>query len=420
MLTMAIVCFFGSWYRYKTIYNPFSIMNILWGIVLLLLCIGNRFVDTPNNEALMCITVGLFAFNITMLIPQYCFKLGNSNLAIPGAYSEYTFNLRIATILSVVVFAFSLIFAETAIKAVMSGTSFAVIRKDYYSYGDRSSVLLSYFRSYCLIPARYVVVVAAIYSFFKKISNTIVLKICAISILILQTITEGGRGVLVTALYMFIGGYFLFSSEKKLTTWQKIRFVVLLIVILWVIVFLTNDRATSNMINMTGWERIQYTFYLYFAGSVSYLEAVIKNTPFIVGSTHGVNFIAGWITPFFVLLTGLGVIRYPEFLQTIGKYACIELSIGRIHYNALPTAFGYFYFDGGYVLTFVFSVIFAYVCRSVYINAKNGNLLHQMFYIMLFVQLCNFSTRWKFYGVDFCLAFVYMRMIVTKQLWIEK
>lgn len=83
----------------------------------------------------------------------------------------------------------------------------------------------------------------------------------------------------------------------------------------YVIVFLTNDRATFITQNMTVGERLYHTVYEYFAGSTTYLGEVVRKTPSIVGSTHGINFIAGYIMPLFVVLNFLHLIPYPAVLQ---------------------------------------------------------------------------------------------------------
>ena len=35
-------------------------------------------------------------------------------------------------------------------------------------------------------------------------------------------------------------------------------------------------------------------------------------------------------------------------------------------------------------------------------------------YILIFIQICNSSTRWFFYSSDYCLAYLYMNTVVKK------
>lgn len=181
-------------------------------------------------------------------------------------------------------------------------------------------------------------------------------------------------------------------------------------------IFLTNERSTNLMTDMSLFEKVYTTIYLYFSGSVTYLGRVIENAPGIVGSTFGLNLLAGFISPIFVILNFMHIINYPQVFNTIGTYACIELLIGpSTYFNAMPTAFGYFFIDGGLILTFVESWIFGYACKRFYIKAKEGNLLYIGLFLLLFVQICNSSTRWFIYTSDFALAFIYMRFVLKKK-----
>ena len=163
-------------------------------------------------------------------------------------------------------------------------------------------------------------------------------------------------------------------------------------------------------------EKIYSTIYQYFAGSVTYLGEVIKNTPNIEGATFGINFFAGWLSPIFVILNFIGVLSYPQAFSYIGKEACKVLQIGPyLYYNAMPTVFGYFYIDGGLIFTFIEAWIWGYICRQLYKRADNGNLFFIALYILMFLQICNSSTRWFLYSTGYCLAFLYMRLIFNKR-----
>ena len=84
------------------------------------------------------------------------------------------------------------------------------------------------------------------------------------------------------------------------------------------------------------------------------------------------------------------------------------------YYNAMPTIFGYFFIDGGFALTFIEAWLFGYICKRIYIVAKNGNVYFISVFILLFIQICNSSTRWFFYSPDYCLAMIYLRLIMTQ------
>ena len=139
---------------------------------------------------------------------------------------------------------------------------------------------------------------------------------------------------------------------------------------------------------------------------------VVETSPEIIGKTFGLNMIAGFLIPIFVVFNFLHIVPYPQVFNYIGTYACAVLQIGpNTYYNAMPTIFGYFYIDGGLILTFIEAWIFGYVCKRVFEKAMDGSLLNVAFYLLIFIQICNSSTRWFFYSPEFCLAFIFLRII---------
>lgn len=410
----AIACIglvFSRWI-FKTWHNPYTVFNLLWACVGALLIKGNEYVYTPSNTAIVCVIIGEIAFNLAMFSPRLA--VGNRKLSI-FASNEYFFDSRRAYVISVIVLILSLVSAVSAIIAILSGVSFSDVRMDYYSVSSSESVLMYYFRNYIISPLRYVVIISAIISFFGKKEKSKRLLVNCIIIIILQAITSGGRYVLINSIFMFICGYFLFAIKEKMQFKQKIGLVLAILVFSYLIIYLTNDRSSLLTQNMTVWQRLYTVIYEYFAGSVTYLGAVIENSPQIVGTTYGVNFLAGWISPIFVVLNFVGVISYPKIFSIIGTYACEILRIGpSTYYNAMPTIFGYFYIDGGLALTFIEAWLFGYVCKRLYIRSSEGNLLFSAFYILAFVQICNASTRWFIYSSDYCLAFIYLFVVIIR------
>ena len=392
--------------------NPFIVFNTLWVIVSILINIGNTHVFEPNDIALKCVLVGIIGFNLAQFMPKLI--IGKHRLGI-FIRDQYVINYRFAYVLSFVVLALSAISAASAIKAVFSGESFSAIRSDYYTYMSGESVYMYYLRNYVISPLRYVIIISTIIGILhrEKIGKALICN--TVFIIILQAITSGGRYILMNTIFMIICGFFLFVDKERVTGKQKWELFFIVLLFSYIIIFLTNDRATNLTQNMAVCERLYETIYAYFAGSVTYLGKVIETTPSIVGSTFGVNFFAGFIIPIFVVLTFLNLLPYPAVFGVIGTYANEVLRIGpATYYNAMPTIFGYFYIDGGLIMVFIESLLFGYICKRLYIRSEAGNLLMSTFYILIFVQICNSSTRWFFYSPDYCLAFLYLSAFIKK------
>lgn len=414
ILIIAILGFFIALKGKKNISNPFVAFNFLWIIVAIFIYIGNVYVFEPNSVALKCVLVGVIGFNLAQFMPKV--TIGELKFGICER-EQYAINYRLVYVLSFIVLIFSVVSAAGAISEVLSGANFSAIRSDYHTYTSSESVYMYYFRSYVISPLRYVVIISTIIGILKreKIGKTLVIN--TIFIIILQAITSGGRYILMNTIFMIVCGISLFTDRERITRKQKLGLLIIVVLFSYIIVFLTNDRATYLTKNMTVGERLYETIFTYFAGSVTYLGEVIETTPTIVGSTFGVNFFAGFIIPIFVILNFMHLIPYPAVFNVIGTYACAVLKIGpSTYYNAMPTIFGYFYIDGGVILVLIESLLFGYICKRLYIRSGTGNILMSALYILIFMQICNSSTRWFFYSPDYCLAFLYLNIVIKKSL----
>ena len=401
-----------SYRKNKTISNPYVAFNALWVGVAVLVLLGNKFVYEPSRTAMLCILVGIIGFNLSRLTPKI--KLINSKLGLFQTNEYYIFYHR-AYVISVLVLILSALSALSAVRAFMNGVSFSTIRSDYFTYASGESVYMYYLRNYILSPLRYVVIISSIIGVIKRERISKWLLINTVCIIILQAITSGGRYVMMNTIIMMICGYSMFGDKEHITGKQKAIIAFVIGLLSYAIIFLTNDRASYMTQSMTVGERIYHTVYSYFAGSTTYLGEVIKENPSIIGSTYGVNFIAGFIIPIFVVFNFLHLIPYPRVFSIIGRYACEVLRIGpAAYFNAMPTIFGYFYIDGGFILVFIEAWLFGSICKWLYKRSKEGNLLISAMYILIFVQICNSSTRWFFYSSEYCLAFLYLNLVIRK------
>lgn len=409
LILSAFVGILAGYYKYRNWHNPYGVFNILWIVVGLLITKGNEFVYEPSNLAMLIVILGVVGFNCSVFIPRVYVRN-------PYRYkAERKIDYKSIKVLSYIVLILSIISAVSAIQSVLLGASFAEIRTDYYTYSSSESVWMYYLRNYFVTPMRYVLIVATVIGVFSGLRERAVIINTFLAIL-LQTITNGGRYVLMNTVFMIMCGSLLFGVKKTLTNKQKFLAFCLFVVLIWGIVYLTNDRASFLTRNMTTFERMEETIYQYFAGSVTYLGVVIDEFPFVSGMTYGVNFIAGLLSPFFVILNFLGILSYPKVFTIIGTYACQQLPIGlNTYYNAMPTIFGYFYIDGGLLLTFIEAGMFGYISKRIYENAECGHLLFVAYYILIIVQICNSSTRWFVYSSDYVLAFFYMLLFIRKK-----
>lgn len=394
----------------RNIFNPFSSFNILWIFVGVLLCIGNELVYEPSTLSKWIIIVGIFAFNIASWTPRL--KIWNRE----NKGHSYSINYSTLFVLSIIITVLSFVSAAVSLQDLVNGVSYSVIRNNYYTYESGNSTLVYYVRNFLIIPMTYVVIIGTAIVFFTDRKIRKLQIVCLALIVILQALTSGGRYILMNTFFVFACAYFIYKKEKNVKLSRKILIALFVGILFYGIVYLTNERATYATRDMTVSQRLYLTVYEYFAGSVTYMGQVIDSYPFVVGSTYGVNFAAGFLTPIFTAFNFLHLITWPEIFNAIGRYACSILQIGpNSFYNAMPTVFGYFYIDGGFILLFVEAWLFGYICKRLYLHAIEGNIYFVAIYIMMFVQICTSSTRWLWYSADFCLAVLYMRLILNKK-----
>lgn len=402
---VCMVFFCISYFRYRNLINPYSSFNVLWMFVSLLILIGNRFVYAPNNTSSICVLIGILGFNCSMY----------SKRLIVGKHSEkqeYRLNLNLVCILSLVVVVMMASDAILAIKDALAGVSFSEIRHGYFKY---DTVALYYVNNFFVFPMGYAVISSAIVSIFSNSGSKrkrMFLAINAGLIVFFQALMSGGRYILMNTIFMIVCGYALYKNKKRIQFRYKLLIIFIFVSLGYFIIFLTENRSSFIMGDMSIWQKMYTTIYLYFAGSVTYLGKVLETSPEVISSTLGINLIAGFISPIFAALNFLHILPYPEIFSVIGTKACVQLLIGpNSFYNAMPTIFGYFFIDGGYILTFIESWIFGYASKRSFIGATRKDKMFQTIYLLIFVQVCISSTRWMIYSPEFALAFLYVRLM---------
>lgn len=405
----------------KKINNPYFAFNVLWGFIGVLLIIGNKFFYSPSPLALWIVLVGFLGYNFSLLLASsHSFEDARFDTRHLCIVKKYQINYDVVLVLSFFVLVFSLYYGYNSIIKLINGVSLTDIRAEYFVYSDAESIFQYYFRNYVLNPLRDAVLICSIICVLCREKHFKLLIFNCFVILATQAITSGGRYAIINTIFMTVCTYSFYKSFTKINKKTKLIVFALLIIAIVSIIVLTNQRSTSLTKNMTIIERLWQTTFGYFAGSITYLGVILERTPNLAFLTLGINFIGGFVTPFCTLLNFLHIASYPEILNVIGNYASDVLPVGRdaagfeIYYNALPTAFGYFYIDAGFVGTFFFSFIFGLICKKIYDRSAN-NLLLRCFYIFLFVQILNTSTRWLYFLPSYCLVFIYLLIIVRPQ-----
>jgi hypothetical protein len=402
--------------KYNNFVNPLASFNIVWFIVSLMMIKGNPTINEPTIMAKSCVLIGVFAFNIANLMPFYKISLIYKKYKFGNALQhDYVLNLKLLHILSIFVIVYSIYNAIDAIQYTINGGALADVRNEFYSYDNTNTPFKYYFDTYVFSPIRYIVIVGTIVGYFFVKEERLLLLNCFL-IILLQGMQSAGRYVFFNTILMIFCCFALTKKASSLKVKSKKIIFIFVPILITVILGITANRTTIATDNITFVGQLWETIYSYFVGSITYMGVVNESYPFIKSSTFGINFIAGFLSPFFAGLTFFNLISYPDFLKVVGTYACEQLPIGDIYFNAMPTIFMYYYIDFGYIGVFIETYIFGRICYLAYRNiCINENLLYVSFYILIFVQICVSSTRWFFYSSDFALAFIYIWLIFKRK-----
>ena len=402
------VSFGWGWIKYRSVISPLIIFNLLWGVVLLLQPYSSEFGVYPaGSETLTIVCVGIIGFDIGAVFLTARVHIGL--LSEPCRYEIRPTVVRILITFSIFYLVYS---AYTSIGLLASGAEFLDIRTEYYS--DAS--LDYYIKYYISMPLQYVTLIAAFISLKEKNFDFFLLGAAILTIL-LQVLQSGGRYIILNAIYMLVVIVLFFKLHKKMTIKIKCLVGSILFLLVYGIIYLTGSRTTAYTSNMEWYEQIAHVFYTYFAGSVTYMDILLKLYPWIDSATYGINFFAGFISPAFSFLTFIKFLPYPEIFKMIGQYATVPVAIGSsVYYNAMPTMFMYFYMDFGLMGVFLESVLLGSISIKVFRKmVRQMDWLSIGQYLLISVLLLNSSERWFLYNPGFALTFVYLWFLCKKE-----
>ena len=399
--------------KYREIINPYTLFNILWIVVLMLIDNGNYYIDPPSETALNCIILGVISYNCSMLIPLAHFKI--RKVRNSDNIGEYKINYNLALKFSNISVVVCTLLSVQPLVRFLSGSNFGIIRTDYYTYGNFLEYFLWYARLYTISASRDVIFIIALFAFITNYKSKFRLLFNAIMLIILESVMSGGRYVLMNAGFMIFCFYLRYSDKVRLKRKQKIMIGGTLITFFGLIIFFTSNRVTYLYSRLSALELIQQTFYGYFAGSVTYLGRLITTYSADMGTTYGVNFMQGFILPIFTLFGFVGI-STPEVINKVGNLTVKPLAISAVAtLNALPTVFGYFYVDGKMTAVIIESFLFGYICKKIYSRSTRNNTIYFAAYLLLVTQILNTSTKWFFYQSDYCFAFLYLFLFFRRK-----
>lgn len=383
------------------------LFSLLWIFVMYCSIFNNIGLVIPRDEIFINIFVAIFLFNIIYII---MYKNNNKD-KISINYSKYNINNKKIIVLNIIAYILIIPFLIEAINIILTtGFNFGVIRDTIFVrisnsdnfFMQNSRVIINVVFSLTQLIATYYLVIFK----YKKSKNEKKIIVLGILDVILSTIVFGGRGALFNFILFYLFNY-LCNRNKKIKI--KKRYIFLIIAIL---VFVTQNR-TSNSIPFV------QSFILYFAGSLSFLEVILRN-PFYFGldqKHYGAMTLGFIIEPIILFIKILGInIRIPSYYFNIYAQNFINIGENSIYqYNNNTTMFYPFALDFGlngmFIGVIIYSLIISYVNR----RKNSGNLRFYFIYILLCAGVMNSSMDYDLIGYSKFILFLTILFVVKKK-----
>jgi oligosaccharide repeat unit polymerase len=395
---------FASYFKEKNAYNPVTIIFSIWTITIFLASIRLFGIYEASDFTYYIIFVGLMSFLIGYYFLGPFGRRRKNESRIYTGNKTFTRNTTIIYILMAVAF---VILSKTAVNSLyllLQGNQL-----DYIRYSARNDIMSSNAVAYVYIaqPIVNLMICISALNFYSKEKNKIIFW-GTVVLTLLTILSEGGRFLLLYYIINYVYAAILVGRKFKLKKKDKKRLRVIILLVFAIIIYITISRG-SNLVA---------SFYVYICGSIPHLSQKVVYLDNMNTYTWGVASYQGFIRPIFTFLRNLGIISDLPFLVSMAEILTLEvekpvsISDGS-NFNGFITMFYYFYADFGILGVAIGSIIYGYLCRSVYSKVKHGLINTNVVVYLLFIQTMYLSiVRYQFSSYMFALSFVYL--IFTK------
>ncbi|BAK48508.1 glycosyltransferase involved in cell wall biogenesis [Clostridium sp. SY8519] len=389
----------------EKVYRPSVLFAVIWVVVLTMYSFRLYGLPEIENRTLIIIALGLCSFFVGTLVNK-----SSKKYLVVGARKFFEKEVREFALKPMVIAFFLIMFMPVvrSLLLLLSGASLYMIRYSMQNDVLGSGIIAILFNYYCEPFLTFYIVysIANLFSPYRKNKN-ILLTIIGI---LFMTIVTGGRFFI----FYFIGAlavcFLIYRRNidfKSLRTNKKVLKTarILIIIAVTAIIAITITRGSE----------IGETIYVYFCGSVPFLEQM---NDLFTQHTNGAGTFYGFLRPIFVIFRKFGICGFPGWLTNIES---IFLKIDNPYYlvpgmlfNSFTTSFFAPYLDGGLFGVVIFYLVLGFFCEGVYkrLDLKNEYSVSWFLLISLIVMLSFFRLTITHYS--FSLAFVYL-VITHKQ-----
>lgn len=391
----------------KNVYNPLTVFMSFFGIILLLSSLKLYDLYEVKQFTYFIVVLGLFSFFIGYLFIDLLKSKGKQikkeRDSQPSKSLEFNPNYKILFFIYIIVIVFLSYRTFQVLIEVSQGTTLTEIRNHSQNILELSG-LYNLTNNYVIKPIVFALIPLAVIDLFIG-KRKILLP--SFIVALLYAFSEGGRFIFLYYIIQFFAGAIIFKKKIIVTKKTKRRIFLLLTTSIIFILFITNIRSSDTSILKSA--------YMYLSGAIPHLDyrlGIIADSD----RTLGLSFVMGYLTTFFVILNGFGILPYPEFYNKAIELGYVEdfVRIGEDSlFNAFVTPFYYFYLDGGILGILIFSFIYGLTFTLVYyFLQQRPTIMLLSVYLLLLQGALTSMVRWQFYNPTYSLSFVFLFFIV--------
>lgn len=411
-LMFCVAFAFIGYFTEKNIFNPVTIMTILWGSIVYLSRLGLYGLYLANEHTYLMITVGIYVFVFSYYISKLILKARsskkNSNIFQHGNPSKINVNYKVMYFLYFICIFYVIIkLSQRGLYNVIgTGFNLASISSDIQSDSNNAGGLISLVGFWIATPLYFPLMIMSLtdYIFGNKDRLLIFLNI---ALMLGRILLYGGRYPfiqLIIAVFLLMS----FKNSHKYSLKSATRYLLVLIVGLLIFMMLTNSKTQAPL----------KTLYLYFAMQPIQFQTWAGVVDMNVSYSYGFASVFGFIHPFLYVIENLNGNGMPVFFSNI--YNNIQntfniwIPIGNtLSANAYTSIFWYLYYDGRFMGIILGMVILGTVAYLAYKKAYDSNNPQKIAnYIMVAFCLIYTFTDMEMYKYDFALGVVYLNVLI--------
>lgn len=409
-LIFCVAFAFIGYFTEKNIFNPVTIMTILWGGIVYLSRLGLYGLYLANEHTYLMIIIGIYTFvssyYISKLILKVKFSQNNSNIFQHDNPSKINVNYKVIYFLYLICILYVIIrLSQRGLYNVIgTGFNLASISSDIQSDSNNASGLINLLGFWIATPLYFPLMIMSLtdYIFGNKDRWLIFLNIV---LTLGRILLYGGRYPfiqLMIAIFLLMS----FKNRHKYSLKRTARYLLALIIGLLIFMVLTNSKTQAPL----------KTLYLDFAMQPIQFQTWAGVIDMNGSYSYGFASLYGFIHPFLYIIKNLNGMPtfFSEIYNNIQNTFNIWIPIGdTLNANAYTSIFWYLYYDGRFIGIIVGMLVLGMIAYLTYKKAYSSNNPKQIAnYVMIAFCLIYTFTDMEMYKYDFALGLIYLNVLV--------